>query len=87
MVQVDQLFPRSNSIWGNIGYIYLYIYIYMGKLQITLLKFGDVWILQFEVLEFEFYPLKFGSVWILHHNVLEFGFYALNFKGVEVLLP
>ena len=52
------------------------------KLQITPLKFGGVWILYPEVLEFRFYYLKFGSVWILHPNVLEIGFYPLKFRGV-----
>ena len=52
------------------------VYIY-GKLQITTLKFGDVWILHFEVSEFEFYLLKkFGRVWILYPNVSEFGFFT-----------
>ena len=30
-----------------------------GKLQITPLKFGGIWILHPEVSEYEFYPLKF----------------------------
>ena len=33
-----------------------------AKLQITPLKFGDVWILHFEVLEYGFYHLKFGDI-------------------------
>ena len=59
MVQVDQLFPRSrsNSVWGQYWiYIYIYIYMCVCKLQIILLKFGDVWILQLKILEFKFYP-------------------------------
>ena len=31
-----------------------------GKLQITPLKFGAVWILHPETSEYGFYPLKFG---------------------------
>ena len=38
-----------------------------SKLQITPLKFGDVWILHPKVLEFGFSPLKFWGTWILHH--------------------
>ena len=37
------------------------VYIY-GKLQITTLKFGDVWILHFEVSEFEFYTQTFQNL-------------------------
>ena len=51
------------------------------KLQITLLKFRDVWILHLEVLEFGFYSLKFRDTWILHQKISEFGvfeFYTLN---------
>ena len=51
------------------------------KLQITLLKFRDVWILHLEVLEFGFYSLKFRGTWILHQKISEFGvfeFYTLN---------
>ena len=40
-----------------------------GKLQITPLKFGDDWILHFEISEFGFYPLKFGV----------FRFYTMTF--------
>ena len=50
-----------------------------GKLQITLLKFGDNWILHREVSEFRFYHMKFEGVWILHTNVSEFGFYLLYY--------
>ena len=54
---------------------------YRGKLQITLLKFGDVWILHPEISNFGFYPLKFRSVWILHPDVLEFRFYPPKVWG------
>ena len=53
-----------------------------AKLQITTSKFGCVWILHLEFLEFGFYPLKFGTVWILHPNISKFGFYGLKFGGV-----
>ena len=33
-----------------------------GKLQITSLKFGDVWILYFEISEVRFYSLKSGTI-------------------------
>ena len=51
----------------------------IGKLQIKPLKFGCVWILHPEVLEFRFYSLKFGNIWILNPNVLEFEFYSIIF--------
>ena len=41
-------------MWMNI-----YIYIHLGKLQITLLKFGGDQILHLEVSEFGFYLLYF----------------------------
>ena len=59
---------------------------YLGKLQITLLKFGGDWILRLEISEFGFYPIKF-DVWILHPNVSKFGFYLLYFGSVWILLP
>ena len=51
----------------------------LGKLQITILKFGDTWLLHFEVLEFEFYlpkvlgwldftPRRF-KIWMLIHKI------------------
>ena len=53
MVQVDQLFPRSNSVWGQYC---VYVYIYMGKLQITFLKFGGIWILHLIFQNLNFIP-------------------------------
>ena len=53
-----------------------------AKLQITLLKFGDVWILHLEISEYGFYHLKFEDVWILHLKVSEYGFYYLKFGDV-----
>ena len=39
------------------------------------MKFGGVWILHYEISEFEFYTLNFGgvfgSVWILYSKVSE----------------
>ena len=48
----------------------------MGKLQITPLNFGCVWILYLEISEFGFYPLKFGM----------FGFYTLTFQNLNFTL-
>ena len=56
-----------------------------GNLQITSLNFGGVWILHFEISEFEIYLLKFGGVWILFPNVLEFGYYSLKFVVIWIL--
>ena len=52
-----------------------FVYKYNYKLQITPLKFKDVWILHFEISKFRFYPLKVGGVEILDPDILEFGFY------------
>ena len=35
------------------------------------MKFGGVWILHLDVLEFRFYPLKFRVGWILHPQILK----------------
>lgn len=35
MVQVDQLFPRSISVWDQ---YWIYIYVCVGKLQITVVR-------------------------------------------------
>ena len=46
----------------NLSYGLFVSYKKKGKLQIKLLKFGGIWILQTEVSTFGFYPLKFGSI-------------------------
>ena len=51
----------------------LFSFFTLGKLQITPIKFGGVWILQTKILEFGFYTLKFGV----------FGFYTLIFKNLD----
>ena len=63
-----------------------------GKLQITPLKFGNVWILHLEVLKFGFYPFTFGvfRFYILTFQNLDFtpyilevfGFYFLKFESI-----
>ena len=53
-----------------------------------LLEVWAVWVLQFEVSEFEIYFLKFGGIWISHTDVIEFRFYLgvwiLFFSSLEV---
>ena len=49
---------------------------FLGKLHITPLKFGGVWILYPKVLKFGFYPQKFGM----------FGFYTLMFQNLDFTL-
>ena len=54
----------------------------MGKSQVTLLKFGDVWIFHPRVSNFRIYHLKFEGICILHPDISKFGFYPLKFRGV-----
>ena len=57
---------------------------FLGELKTTFLKFGSVWILHLEILEFRFYPLNFESICILHLNVSEFRFYSFRFRSVWI---
>ena len=72
-------------IWHNLSIFFF------CKLQITLLKFGDDWILHSKVLKFGFYPLKFGvfGFYILTFQNLDFGFYIPNSKilGCKMQTP
>ena len=57
---------------------------FLGELQTISLKFGNIWILHTEILEFGFYPINFESICILYLNVSEFIFYSLRFRGVWI---
>ena len=44
---------------------YCHVLLFLGKLQTVFLKFGDVWILHFKILEFGFYLLKLYFIALL----------------------
>ena len=49
-------------MWEDSNWEFKYRNRINGKLQITSLKFGDVWILYFEISEVRFYSLKSGTI-------------------------
>ena len=53
---------EKKMMWEDSNWEFKYRNRINGKLQITSLKFGDVWILYFEISEVRFYSLKSGTI-------------------------